>query len=156
VKRVIGTPGDRIHIIEGHVYVNGKALVEPYAEFENSSGDPIADNFPPLDPYSMSIGLRPEWAHELPSHIQGEDLVVPPDRYFVLGDNRDDSLDSRYWGFVDRDAVMGKPVLIYWSVDATSDDYLDRSLVGSLQGIAQTIAHLPSRTRWGRMLREVH
>ena len=156
VKRVIGVPGDRIRIIDGSVFVNKQHLIEPYAVHEPGGGDPVADNFPPLDPYSMSVGLRPEWAHEISQHIDGDELVVPPDRYFVLGDNRDDSLDSRYWGFVDRSAVMGEPVLIYWSVDATSDDYADRTLIGSLEGIAQTIAHLPSRTRWHRMLREVH
>jgi signal peptidase I len=156
VKRVIGIPGDRIRIIDRHVFVNSQELVEHYAVHEQSGGDPIAENFPPLDPYSISIGLRPEWAHEISKYIDGDELVVPSDRYFVLGDNRDDSLDSRYWGFVDRSAVMGEPVLIYWSVDATADDYADRSLFGTLEGIAQTIAHLPSRTRWGRLLREVH
>jgi signal peptidase I len=156
VKRVIGVPGDRVRIIDGHVFVNSRELVEPYAVHEQSGGDPIADNFPPLDPYSISVGLRPEWARQISKYTEGEDLVVPGDRYFVLGDNRDDSLDSRYWGFVDRSAVMGRPILIYWSVDATSDDYLDRSLLGTLEGIGQTIVHLPSRTRWGRLLREVH
>jgi signal peptidase I len=156
VKRVIGTPGDHVRIIDGHVFVNSRELVETYAAHEQGGGDPIADNFPPLDPYSISVGLRPEWAREISKHIEGGELVVPPDQYFVLGDNRDDSLDSRYWGFVDRSAVMGRPILIYWSVDATSDDYLDRSLLGTLEGIGQTIVHLPSRTRWGRLLRRVH
>ena len=74
-----------------------------------------------------------------------------------MGDNRDRSWDSRYWGFVDRHAIMGRPMLIYWSVEATSDDYEDRSLSGTARGIEQTLMHISSsRTRWHRMLREVH
>src|SRR5690348_6756689 len=109
VKRVIGAPGDRVRIINKHVYVNGVRLDEPYASYENWASDPVADNFPPLDPYSTLTGRRPEWAAEIPRYIEGGALVVPPDRYFVMGDNRDDSLDSRYWGFVDRSAIVGKP-----------------------------------------------
>jgi len=82
---------------------------------------------------------------------------VPPGKYFAMGDNRDRSLDSRYWGFVDRDAIMGRPFLIYWSVDAKSADYSGESTFWSrLVGIFETIAHLPSRTRWSRMLHTVH
>jgi signal peptidase I len=80
---------------------------------------------------------------------------VPPDRYFVMGDNRNSSLDSRYWGFVDRRAIIGRPILVYWSVRATADDYADRSLLGALRGITGTLLHLPSETRWHRMLRAV-
>jgi signal peptidase I len=73
-----------------------------------------------------------------------------------MGDNRDHSADSRYWGFVDRDAIMGKPVLIYWSVRATSNDYRTRDASSALRGIGQTLLHLRAQTRWNRMLREVH
>lgn len=156
VKRVIGLPGDRIRIVGGHVYLNGSELNEPYVVHERPRMDPAEDNFPPLDPYTIQTTLLPQWAKEISNYIDGGDLVVPPNRYFVMGDNRDDSLDSRYWGFVDRDAVMGKPILIYWSVDATSDDYADRSIFGAFEGIAETLIHLPSRTRWHRLLREVH
>jgi signal peptidase I len=156
VKRVIGVPGDRVRIADAHVYVNGQRLEERYAVHEGYNGDTIADNFPPLNPYSMQVGMRPEWAVDISNYIEGDELVVPSNRYFVMGDNRDDSLDSRYWGFVDRSAVMGKPILIYWSVDATPDDYEDRSVWGSIEGVAQTLIHLPTRTRWSRMLREVH
>ena len=156
VKRVIGLPGDHLHILDGHVYVDGKPLDEPYAVHEEPEDPSSQEYFPPLDPYSARTQLLPEWAHDISNHVQNDELVVPPGRYFVMGDNRDDSLDSRYWGFVDRRAVMGKPILIYWSVDATSDDYADRSVLGTIEGIGGTLVHLPSRTRWHRLLREVH
>jgi len=82
--------------------------------------------------------------------------VVPPDSYFAMGDNRDHSLDSRYWGFVDRDAIMGRPFLIYWSVDANSSDYGQSSFWERLKGVIDTLIHLPRRTRWSRMLHTVH
>ena len=100
--------------------------------------------------------VQPEWAHEIRKYIQGDELVVPPGRYFAMGDNRDHSLDSRYWGFVDRDAIMGRPFLIYWSVDANSSDYNETSFGQRIIGILDTLLHLPARTRWSRMLRTVH
>jgi len=86
--------------------------------------------------------------------VDGE-LIVPPDHYFVLGDNRDASLDSRFWGFIDRASVMGRPLLIYWSVEATSEDYSDRTLPGRLSGLGKAVADLPTRTRWNRVLHRV-
>jgi|HubBroStandDraft_6_1064221.scaffolds.fasta_scaffold06264_5 signal peptidase I len=156
VKRAIGLPGDHVRIINGTVYVNGKCLTEPYVVHDPSSQDPVVDNFPPADPYTIQIGLRQEWAAEIMNYVEDGDLVVPPNHYFMMGDNRDRSSDSRYWGFVDRDAIIGRPILIYWSVQATSDDYSNRTLGGTLQGIGDTLLHLPTRTRWHRMLREVH
>jgi len=155
VKRVIGLPGERLRIINQQVYIDGKPLSEPYA-IHSEAYDPLGDNFPPLDQALLQDRLRPEWAAQIGNYMQGGTLLIPPDRYFVMGDNRDDSSDSRYWGFVDRDAIMGRPMFIYWSVRATPDDYTDRSLSGTLFGIEDTLAHLPTRTRWHRMLREVH
>jgi signal peptidase I len=156
VKRVIGLPGDRIRIVQRHVYVNGKLLEEPYVVHDASAWDPFGDNFPPADPYAFQGDLRPEWVETISQYVQQGELVVPRDHYFVMGDNRDHSSDSRYWGFVDRDAVMGRPMVIYWSVEATSDDYVDRDVSGAFRGIAEALMHLPTRTRWHRMLREVH
>jgi signal peptidase I len=155
VKRVIGLPGDRIRIVADQVYVNGARLSEPYV-VHDSSGDPAVDNFPPTDRGVMQVGLRPEWASEMMRYVQRGELVVPARHYFAMGDNRDRSWDSRYWGFVDRAAIMGRPIVIYWSVEATSEDYGDRSVSGSVRGIEETLAHLLTRTRWHRMLREVH
>jgi signal peptidase I len=156
VKRAIGLPGDHIRIINGKVYVNGTCLLEPYVVHDPGTQDPIADNFPPGDPYSIQIGLRQEWAAEIMNHVKDGELIVPPDHYFMMGDNRDRSWDSRYWGFVNRDAIVGRPMLIYWSVQATADDYTDRSLSGAFRGIGENLAHMTTRTRWHRMLREVH
>ena len=155
VKRVIGLPGEHLRIIDQVVYINGQPLSEPYA-VHSEVYDPLGDNFPPTDPALLQDRLRPEWGSQIGQYIERGALVVPPDRYFVMGDNRDDSSDSRYWGFVDRDAIMGRPILIYWSVRATPDDYTDRSLSGTFLGIEDTLVHLPTRTRWHRMLREVH
>jgi signal peptidase I len=155
VKRVIGLPGDHLRIVDQVVYIDGKPLSEPYA-IHSEAYDPFGDNFPPVDQALLEDRLRPEWGAQIGKYIERGSLVIPPDHYFVMGDNRDDSSDSRYWGFVGRDAIMGRPMFIYWSVRATPDDYTDRSLSGTLFGIEDTLAHLPSRTRWHRMLREVH
>ncbi len=156
VKRVIGLPEDHIRIVNQQVFVNGRRLSEPYVVHDPASDDPYGDNFPPTEHFFLQRGLRPEWAQQIFNYVQGGDLVVPANHYFVMGDNRDHSWDSRYWGFVDREAIMGRPVVIYWSVEATSDDYANRGLSGALTGFVETILHLPSRTRWGRMLHEVH
>jgi len=157
VKRVVGLPGDHVRIINQHVYVNGDPLAEPYVVHDPAYEDPFGDNFPPANRYFVEIGLRPEWAEQILSHVdRGGDLVVPADNYFVMGDNRDRSWDSRYWGFVDRRAIMGRPIMVYWSVEATSEDYVNRGFLGTLHAIGQNLLHLPSRTRWHRMMHEVH
>ena len=157
VKRVIGLPGDRLKIVDQQVYINDKPLNEPYVVHDPSSGyDPLNYSFPPVSSQIYMSPVQPEWAHEIRKYIQGDELVVPPDRYFAMGDNRDHSLDSRYWGFVDRDAIMGRPFLIYWSVDANSTDYGETSFAQRILGIFDTLMHLPARTRWGRMLHTVH
>jgi signal peptidase I len=157
VKRVIGLPGDHLKIVDQQVYVNGKLLNEPYVVHDSTSGyDPLNYTFPPVgNPMYLSY-LQPEWAHDIRKHIQGDELVVPPDKYFAMGDNRDHSLDSRYWGFVDRDAIMGRPFLIYWSVDANSADYGSNTFGQRIVEIFDTLMHLPARTRWSRMLHTVH
>jgi signal peptidase I len=154
VKRVIGLPGDHLRITNQQLYVNQTPVAEPYAYHDPAAYDPMSENFPPVDHFAAR-GLRPEWATQIATYLQGGELVVPPNRYFVMGDNRNSSLDSRYWGFVDRRAIIGRPILVYWSVRATTEDYADRSLLGSLRGITGTLLHLPSETRWHRMLRAV-
>lgn len=158
VKRVIGLPGDHLKLVDQQVYVNGKLLNEPYVVHDPGAPyDPLNYNFPPSRNQYAPITVVPEWAHEFRKYIVGDEIVVPPGKYFAMGDNRDRSLDSRYWGFVDRDAIMGRPFVIYWSLDATSRDYsADASLWNRLTGIFDTLIHLPARTRWSRMLHTVH
>ncbi len=155
VKRVIGLPGDHIRMGDRNVYVNGMLLSERYAIYNPSLYDPLSD-FPPHDDRVIAGQLRPEWAGEIMNYVEHGQLVVPPNHYFVMGDNRDSSSDSRYWGFVDRRAIIGSPALIYWSVDANAGDYDDRSLAGTVRGIGQVVAHLSTKTRWHRMLRLVN
>jgi len=158
VKRVIGLPGDHVKVVDGNVYIYGKLLNEPYAVHDPlASVDPFNYSFPPIRGQMISPNVIPEWRPEIRKYVQGDEIVVPPGKYFAMGDNRDHSQDSRYWGFVDRGAIMGRPFLVYWSVDATSGDYSgDSTFWSRLTGILQTLAHLPSRTRWSRMLRTVH
>ncbi len=156
VKRVIGLPGDRLRIVDQQVYVNGKPLPEPYKVHLAGASDAFGDNFPPVTPDFPRGNVQPEWGREILKHVEGEDLVVPPNHYFAMGDNRDKSWDSRYWGFVDREAIMGRPMVVYWSVDSTTDEYTDRSAGGRLIGLADILLHLPAKTRWSRMFRTVH
>jgi signal peptidase I len=157
VKRVIGLPGDHVKVVDQQVYINGKMLNEPYVVHDAASGyDPLNYSFPPVGNQIYVSPVQPEWAHEIRKYIQGDELVVPAGKYFAMGDNRDHSLDSRYWGFVDRDAIMGRPFLIYWSVEANSSDYAESTFGQRIVGVFDTLLHLPARTRWSRMLHTVH
>ena len=157
VKRVIGLPGDRLKVQDKQVFINGKQLIEPYAVHDEAAPyDPLNYSFPPTSIQLIPGNVLMQWAHEMRKYVVGDEIVVPQGKYFAMGDNRDRSSDSRYWGFVDRDAIMGRPFLIYWSVDATSADYGDSSFWSRVTWIFDTLAHLPSRTRWSRMLHTVH
>jgi signal peptidase I len=161
VKRVIGLPGDRLKMVDQQMFVNGKPLNEPYVVHDHdqlANYDPFNTSFPPRRDQMISQQVITEsgWRETLRSYVQGDEIVVPPGKLFAMGDNRDHSSDSRYWGFVDRSAIMGRPFLIYWSVDATSSDYTQTTFIQRLVGVFDTLAHLPSRTRWSRMLHTVH
>jgi signal peptidase I len=161
VKRVIGLPGDRLKMVDQQMFVNGKPLNEPYVVHDHdqlANYDPFNTSFPPRRDQMISQQVVSEsgWRETLRSYVQGDEIVVPPGKLFAMGDNRDHSSDSRYWGFVDRSAIMGRPFLIYWSVDATSNDYTQTTFLQRLVGVFDTLAHLPSRTRWSRMLHTVH
>jgi len=158
VKRVIGLPGDHLKLADGDVFINGKRLSEPYAVHDPSAfTDPFNLSFPPVRGQMISPNVIDEWRPQIRKYVQGDELVVPAGKYFAMGDNRDRSQDSRDWGFVDRDAIMGRPFLIYWSVEAKSSDYSgDSTFWSRLAGVFDTLAHLPTRTRWSRMLHTVH
>jgi signal peptidase I len=119
VKRVVGLPGDRIRLHEGRVFVNGQVLDEPYAIYTPAPEDSYRDEFPRMD--RADPGVDAHWWVEMRSRVTDGELTVPPASYFVLGDNRNDSEDSRYWGFVPRENIVGKPVLIYFSLNTDAD-----------------------------------
>src|SRR3954468_2535124 len=114
VKRLIGLPGDRIHLKDSQVYRNGEALQEPYVIRSRGDYFPYRDDFPSIEPPD-GIGIAPEWHLAMPEHVQNGDIVVPANSYFAMGDNRDVSADSRWWGFVPQGNVLGRPMFIYWS-----------------------------------------
>jgi signal peptidase I len=160
VKRVIGLPGDRIHLKDGVVYRNGEALKERYAATpaDGPQGDqynPYRDDFPSVPPED-GYNVTAQWSVDLPTHIQNGDLVVPPDKYFAMGDNRPVSLDSRYWGFVPRANIIGSPLFIYWSFITPDDQYLKTSIGQRLGFILHVIVHFFDETRWSRCFRLVH
>jgi signal peptidase I len=158
VKRVVGLPGDRLHLRDGRVYINGQALSEPYAIFRPSAADSYRDDFPRL--VSADPGVDSRWWIEMRSLVAGGELTVPADSYFVLGDNRNDSEDSRYWGFVPRAAIVGKPFLIYFSLNDPSSTPGQPAAV-ALAGEETT--HRESRAsalvdfaRWDRTMRVIY
>jgi len=153
VKRIVGVPGDRIHLRDGAVYRNGQKLVESYVRHKVANYDPYRDNFPAVPP-SDEVTSQ-DWQLTLPSHIQGDDVVVPPNGYFGTGDNRDVSKDSRYWGFIPRKNVIGRPLFIYWSFTTPADQYQMRSAGDRLGFLAHIIIHFFDETRWSRTLRIV-
>jgi signal peptidase I len=155
VKRVIAIPGDRLHIADQHIYVDGALLKESYSIHDPSAADPYMFNFPPPDPLIISGEITPEWANTLRNDTHGGDLVIPADEYFVLGDNRDHSSDSRYWGFVPRDAIVGEPMFVYWSLKSAPPRPEPSSLAQQFVQFGKTLLDIPSRTRWNRFFHEV-
>jgi signal peptidase I len=153
VKRVIGVPGDRVRLINKQVFVNGVPLKEPYARFSRPADDVFRDNFPRLDVMS---GPTPEWWLQLRKLVEDGQLIVPEGHYFVMGDNRDNSSDSRYWGFVPQANIIGRPLVIYWSVRAEGDPTAPSSVSERLYHFAYVVTHIFQITRWNRTLRLVH
>ena len=142
VKRIIGLPGDRIHLKNGQVIRNGRRLVEPYVQHIAAFPDPYRDNFP----QSPGIFTTPRGRDMLEHDVSNGEVIVPPGMLFALGDNRDNSLDSRYWGFVPRGYVVGKPLLVYWSYDAPTADLQEWTWHHAID-LAE---HFLTRTRWKR------
>jgi signal peptidase I len=153
VKRIIGVPGDRIHLRDGAVYRNGQKLDEPYVIHEGDSYNPYRDNFPAVPPDGYSVA--PEWQLMMNQYIQGDDVVVPQDGYFAMGDNRDVSYDSRFWGFIPKENVIGRPMFIYWSFETPRNQYLQKQFGERLQFLAHVVIHFFDETRWRRTFRIV-
>lgn len=145
VKRVVGMPGDRIRLINKELWVNGKKQVEPYAVHKFAWFDNYRDNFPapPDDPQIDAGGRR-----MLAEHTVDGEIVVPAGNYFAMGDNRDNSLDSRYWGFVPQANIIGKPIMVYWSFDAPTEEWDGAG--NNLPHLANLVIHFFDKTRWER------
>jgi len=155
VKRTIGIPGDRIHLRHGVVYLNGVAQNEPYA-IQPSDDGPMSsgfnayrDDFPSVTP-GPDEQVTEVWREELPQHIQGDDLVVPPGYVFAMGDNRTQSLDGRYWGFVPQQHILGRPLFVYWSFETPADQEYKTSTGDRIAFMFHIVTHILTETRWSR------
>ena len=157
VKRVIGVAGDRIHLQHGVVYLNGAAQTEPLAIQPTNDGtyqhayNPYRDDFPAV-PGSEEPQLTESWRQELPTEIQNGDLVVPAGKVFAMGDNRTESLDGRYWGFVPLENIMGRPMFVYWSFKTPADQEDKTGIGDRVSFMFHVLIHIFDGTRWSRTL----
>jgi len=140
IKRVIGLPGETLEVREKKIYINGKPLDEPYVHILQQPA--TSSELSEVTSYDVRERYGP--------------VTVPADQYFMMGDNRDNSQDSRYWGFLPRDLVKGKALVIYWSYEAGREDYQDNGPGATARGLASVFVHFFTRTRWDRMLRQIH
>jgi signal peptidase I len=158
VKRIVGVPGDKLHLESGQLFVNGVKQVEPYVYHAPREGfQPEAeyrDNFPSLSPGGMP-GVTSLWAIEMRLHLEKGELVIPDHSYFAMGDSRENSYDSRYWGFVPEQNLIGRPLFIYWSFDTPEDQYNRTSWGDRVQFIFHVVVHFFDKTRWSRMFHPV-
>jgi signal peptidase I len=142
VKRVIGVPGDHIRFEENKLFLNGKRVEEPYIRLDGPNKDPYAANFPASAPFH----IYPRGEQMLRDHVKDGELTVPAGFYLCMGDNRENSDDSRYWGLVPRENIIGKPLLIWWSFETTTE-YASSYSVGQ---VIDLVTGFFSRTRWSR------
>lgn len=147
VKRLIGLPGDHLRMAQKRLFLNGNPLEEPYAYHGTEYIDSFRDNFPT----APNLASMPTGQDMLAHHVNNGEVVVPAGSYFALGDNRDFSLDSRYWGFVPRANIIGKPLLIYWSYNAATAELTDPSI--GWRHLTDMVLHFPTKTRWDRTFR---
>jgi len=139
IKRVIGLPGETLEVREKKVYINGKPIDEPYVHYLEAPGGPSE--------------LHEVTSTDVRDHYGP--VTVPGDQYFMMGDNRDNSADSRYWGFLRRDYIKGKALVIYWSYESEREDYEDESTGAAVKDLVSVFTHFLTRTRWDRMFHEI-
>ncbi|MGE5357660.1 MAG: signal peptidase I [Bacteroidales bacterium] len=140
IKRVIGLPGETLELKNKKVYIDGRPLDEPYVHF--------------LEPPAAQGNLAEITSSDVRENYGP--VKIPADQYFVMGDNRDNSQDSRYWGFLPRSYIKGRAMMVYWSYKAGREDYQDTDLAGGIKGILSTFAHFFTRTRWDRLFHQIH
>jgi len=154
VKRVIGVGGDVVRIENKRVFVNGRPLHEPYTQYQFIARLPLRDDFPPslnvIETLPAAWGLDPAWAREMPNFIEKDGLHVPQGYLFCMGDNRDNSLDSRFWGFVPLSSVVGEPLFVYWSYDAPSKDWVSDEIPARMKFDLSIVWNFFRKTRWSR------
>jgi signal peptidase I len=156
VKRLVGIPGDRIHLHDGVVYLNGVAQNLP-TEGKQLPTDPIdrqfLDEFPSVAPDPQPGNFITEaWAVDISNHIVNGDLVVPAGKYFMMGDNRHTSADSRFWGFVPGENIVGRPLVNYWSFKTGEDQEAKTGIGNSVAWMGHVVLHFFTDTRWKRTL----
>jgi signal peptidase I len=137
IKRVIGLPGDTLELRSKKVYINGQPLDEPYVHF--------------LEPASEGQEVTQFDVRERYGPVR-----IPDGQYFVMGDNRDNSQDSRYWGFLPRHYIKGKALMIYWSYDSGPEEYVDSGLGATVKRLFSVVTHFFTRTRWERIFNQIH
>jgi signal peptidase I len=156
VKRLIGLPGDHIHLRNGIVFVNGVAQSQPYAQPTTPDNfSEFLDDFPSVPPSDIQETTE-SWDVAFPTYIQNGDLVVPPGHYFMMGDNRHNSLDSRFWGFVPRANIIGRPLFNYWSFKSTEADYEAPGIGNKIAWMGHVALHFFTNTRWERTFHVIH
>jgi signal peptidase I len=138
IKRVIALPGETIELRDRKIYINGSPIDEPYAHYL---------------PRQADAGRHEVTAEDVREHYGPE--TVPEGHVFVMGDNRDNSQDSRYWGFLPRDYVKGRALMIYWSYESDREDYQETGLVASVKGMVSVAVHFFTRTRWTRLFHQI-
>ncbi len=126
VKRLIGMPGDKLEMKGRTIFINDKPLKEDYTRY--------------IDPNSIYA----HWPQE------GGFYSIPPGNYFAMGDNRDNSQDSRYWHYVPREYLLGKALVIYWSFDTPRDEYLRTSFLDKIKQYGDVFVNFFTKTRWRR------
>ena len=137
IKRVIGLPGETVELRAKKVYVDGRALDEPYVHFLQPASD--AQEITRFD-------VREQYGP----------VTVPAGQYFVMGDNRDNSQDSRYWGFLPGHYVKGRALMIYWSYESGREDYLDEGVGATAKRLLSVVTHFFTKTRWERLFHQIH
>jgi signal peptidase I len=151
VKRLVGVPGDHIHLRNGIVIINGVAQAQPHAQPTTPDNhSDFLDEFPSVPPWPQPGGATESWAVDFPNHVVNGDLVVPAGMYFMMGDNRHDSLDSRFWGFVPRANIVGRPLFNYWSFKTPESQYDQSGVVNRVAWMAHVAMHFFTGTRWSR------